>query len=712
MNLLRLEVNGQDAVLPTDFNLTITLNSPILEQEQQGSMSLPGSLPVESNQHLFAHAHNPQSRTDRKANYDCRLWYGSHLLLQGKFQLQGIAEGRYQFNIVAPPAGVDAETWDRACASIPTDPIALTTTQVRSNFYSVEFPPELSTLIGRPDSHLYVYVNGERKFDYYFPKQAAEYYGNDQIAGYLVGNDRSPSLGKLTADWTRYSSDVAITGSQNAAISQIEADLGRAAAEFNGLQLDDMELNNKDEPDFLMIVHKNNVGIVTPVSSSDYTVEIVYKWYSGVGYRQVLNQRVFTLVRVVYDAPVGFPNATTTNTPDNSDFVFPTIYNPNFYDPDKNKGWFGFINAWEQGKNYRSNDERARTGFSLVPQLWLTSVIDIITDYLGFLPDLTAISEHDVWKYLLAVNHKAMDRQVETTKIPFIAWKNKVNLSDHLPTDTIKEFFDGISSTLCGRFLWNERQRTVKFVFLKDVLDAPEKEDWTGIVSKDPEIATDDNKNKVLAWSFDQDDTQTLKSDVFDSHPADAVASASGTKSEKVESRYAAFEMLLNTQLGEVRARYRANMGRTEPVQATAPADVVTALFPRSLRRGTSDLFEQKDERAYPRLLFWIGSKQVENNTKAIITADIERKDSLNKTYALVWGGETGIYERLWKEWFWFLNNTVEIRHFVPLTMREIANMNWALKRHIRGLDYLIRSINFTATMQGVSKSKVTLWQV
>ena len=101
---LRLTVNGEDLDLPDDLTVSVEWNSPLLGEEQPGSLTFPFNLPLTPrNAHILGYGHLPQVRADRRRRYPEAVLSCGPLRMVGEFQCREAGTRTYQANLVVPP---------------------------------------------------------------------------------------------------------------------------------------------------------------------------------------------------------------------------------------------------------------------------------------------------------------------------------------------------------------------------------------------------------------------------------------------------------------------------------------------------------------------------------------------------------------------------------------------------------------------------------
>jgi len=85
---------------------------------------------------------------------------------------------------------------------------------------------------------------------------------------------------------------------------------------------------------------------------------------------------------------------------------------------------------------------------------------------------------------------------------------------------------------------------------------------------------------------------------------------------------------------------------------------------------------------------------------------------SLKLEDSIIFIGEKGVVKTRWKEYLRFLINRKTVKYDLNYHFKDLVNIDFESKYRIDGINYLIKSIDATLTMRGISPAKATLYTV
>lgn len=624
MSSTRLLINGLDADLPTDFSLNLVLNNPLFETQQQGSMSFPFTLrATPSNISLFINANLLQSASARVQKYPAQFLSGP-FRIEGIFELRNYTQDSYLGYLVVPPGNIQSEVWDTLLTKLQLGTEAKTTEHVVSNLFSAKIQKCVEGTTTPISTYKYILeVNSADVATY-----TLDYVGNpDPILTESVVNTL-----------------------------------------------------------FATYLNENNADTLKAYATDDSLAVYFYTAPSLVKLKQQIVglpniNKSSTLTRLEYDRPAPFPNATTTNTPTNSKYFFPEILNKGFYDKDRNPAWNGLVNKYANSE-FKFNSGVNATQYSITPMIWLSWFIGKFCELTAYRPEGPFLDDTELAK-LLIYNTYSLDKQLPGTNIPYNIYDNVIKYANHLPQISVKDAFDALRNYFALGIIWNSTTRSVEFLFMKDIMNSAEIEDWTDKTAVNYQLAHEDPKHYQLSSSLDSADQYTSTKDpitkqplsIFDSYPTAQTVEESEIEYTRIESKISSL---------------------TKENITDGPTTLYT--IPAANQQGISVLFEQQANSFGFRLLF--GNGMVNDTTGAPHpTASNE-----STSYLLSWGGEKGLYEQFWKDYIAFLQRTYEVEFPITLTELDLANLDWKRKKYIQGNAYFVRQITATFDRNGLSK--------
>lgn len=169
-----------------------------------------------------------------------------------------------------------------------------------------------------------------------------------------------------------------------------------------------------------------------------------------------------------------------------SNFSFPVIKNPEFYD-DKNASFTGsnkLVNNYLEG--YLLNSYAEKYKYSISPQLFLFAILSKIALKYGAIVDGTLKQIEDIYERCFVYNNCAIDlvgidgyysASVTGYGDVFNVFNGKIFIKDHLPDVTLKEFLGTIKKYLCCGIFY--RNNVLSIDTCKSILQSTEVIDWT-----------------------------------------------------------------------------------------------------------------------------------------------------------------------------------------------------------------------------------------
>lgn len=657
--MIRVYAGDRQIDLADNPYIESQLNSPFVGQQQNGSVVYPFSAPFTANNDaIFEYFRLPEANIDRTKTHIGRMYDDNILIVEGILSIKK-SDTTYSIEISGPPAGVPESFWSKNLRKVDIGSHEFQSKKVTTNVYSLKITPDIQGWFAIARSNLKIYTPNRVFVNYTFP-----------------ANDNS-----INPDYQ--------SGSRS--FGERILPVAYAFNEDAGLKKDGYEL----------LVSKSGLALFVPENiTNTLSIKILIKAVVSAPFGipgESYVEKEFEFSRVIYDAPVisELHNLNTINSP----FVFPTIYNPDFYSED-NKIFSKYINFFD-GIIYKENTYKRPTEWTLVPMLSLHFVIKKILNAMDYTPSGAFFVEQS-FKNLIIENTKSIDKQCEMLDWVFNVYQLKFNFNEHLPDISIKDFFDEIKNYFGLAIEYNVITRICDFNFIEPVIISNDNEDYSEKVGR--EISLETSMIKKIQFSYDN--SYVLEEDknheinlpipldsVVESNPEIYTTIKSKISSLPVLNKYPSSESsLIQDQL---------NLNNGIGLNLTINEDL--RIFPYCKQKGNSVLYNQEKTEFGFRLLIFLGKQMGPLNVE-IIKSDY--KDgyinlSLSET------DPTSRYTKYLKAYRDFLENAVEATTDVFLTDAEVASFNWRLKKYIRGIHYLVHQLSPTLPVRKAFKMKM-----
>lgn len=175
----------------------------------------------------------------------------------------------------------------------------------------------------------------------------------------------------------------------------------------------------------------------------------------------------------VFQLCVALPSKTENNTPK---------YYPEYINHLKNVPAKGYIlDAEARQETYLLNNEPVVTslpvGYGITPFLKVSWILDTLFDKHGY-----EVIENSF------ATHPQLSRLVVINNIADCCVKGMINYVDLMPDCTINEFLQALYCRFGMLYFVDGKTKTVRLKFMKDVIAAPAKSDWSVLKASDPII--------------------------------------------------------------------------------------------------------------------------------------------------------------------------------------------------------------------------------
>lgn len=341
---------------------------------------------------------------------------------------------------------------------------------------------------------------------------------------------------------------------------------------------------------------------------------------------------------------------------DFTDFVFPEIYHPDFYDGG-NDNFLKILNYYEvsQGAYYKNGPfDTVFNKFAHSPQLRLNRIFFYIAQAAGYTVGGEFLDDADFAKLIIAntyaTDQGALADSPDNRFDVFNVHSNTITYSNHLPDMSVNEFLEKFQNMFCAYFTFSIREKTMNVKLRKNRLNLATAlaSDLDGRVVIDYEDVIQ-KKNVLLKYSTDIDP---------------------------------------KTELGSVSAGTFAQTDVMPSEAGTFPSNATYYAIATNFE-GNSEMFGLGTDNDFPLLfLFWHGFI----NDRPVATS----KEIDGFPYSLRWDGAKGLYENLWKDYITFLLNTKQADAVCWLDMdtakRMVDKIDEVLIYH-DNLYYLVKSM-------------------
>lgn len=349
-------------------------------------------------------------------------------------------------------------------------------------------------------------------------------------------------------------------------------------------------------------------------------------------------------VNLVVDANSVYPNV---------NHVFFPVYNPGFYEEDKNAEYGLIVNDFANVMLTNSNTDGNKTKYPITPFPYLVYILEKLFTELGYYSLIGDWINEDFIRRVVIYNNQSLD-SLDGNGVN--VWSNSVNFNNHLPDMTISDFLIEVC-TYFGVFpLIDDKENTVEFVKIKNVLSDQFYSDYNGRASQKYEVDPNDYSGLKFVMNPDSTDRHQDVPHNWMNHKVD-------DGGEKIEVNASTLSM-----------------------RTPAGTHFDTAI-PYAKQLGISDEFEQSDDnRCGLRFLVFRGMTQDNNGD------DHPRGHYMTDTDSLRWKDDEGLVNKCYNEFVELKKSTEAVNRAVRMNITEYFNFNMNKKLMIDNVKYLVKS--------------------
>jgi hypothetical protein len=466
-------------------------------------------------------------------------------------------------------------------------------------------------------------------------------------------------------------------------------------------------------------------GTLDVLSATNRTVQVrVLINYSSVLKETKMNELDLTVINTAYTNPYTLASQ-TASAPENYDYVFTPVWNPNFWGEQDAK-----LDINKEMQNYwligRGNGQFL--GQPITPFPKLTHVLQRIFALLG----LTLSNQFQITtelKRLLLYSNASMCSKIG--EFGMLHFKTASGLSE----TTVSEFL----KQLCRKFalgvffdLANERVDIIPF---KTIIAQKATYDWTKKRLNEYEISQDIETPSVLG---DKIKDSILPNDIekltqYDEYPSDFSAPEGVYTSGQnvwyhknlvpidpaIPSQNAVRQLTrarLNnyyTNTGAKGNKFESGIGTLIFSKMQGFMDV--QYMPSVKLRGKYEPNEKEKYIGEDRLFFYRGLLPYPTgNNYPVSSSETYYPDNVRThipgaSLSLDWNGTDGLYEQFWKENIAFLQTAQNVKMMMLLTISDIKNFTFDKKVRIGNQEYLVKKMKFTISQRGLQPVELEL---
>jgi hypothetical protein len=644
----------QELDLPSDFNLSLILNSGFLGKKQSGSFSFTSTLPpTATNCAILEYADNPQIVTNRNIQFPAKLLYGSTEFYAWYFVLREARHNGYKYDLVQTPGNqprnfFEKKLWQLDFGKLDLKHTTSTAPIFVKNLYD---DSKLFRYFNSPEPFLFeIYINGNLTAH---PPMSGIY--KDKAWYWDKTNDPESRFAQATVD-TNYNIVLHIpkkgVGSLN--IYQLSPDFPVNFVEFRIYQYTMQRIKFND----IFAVAKGILIAQYNLQKPKY---------------QDVTAAINNLAQHQEDYP----------------FKFLTYNNDSFYPSDNNQ-YEGIVNQYlaPADNNGLMNFLKTNKGldFSTYPISPCFSLIFILTkiaEMMGFtlVADIfqdKAIAGDEYLGDLHLINNVDFAAQLPDTTFPFNIYGTTMTYANFMPDMTVKEFIDAIRTTFCLAFEYDYANDVMTVSKCKDTLTSNEVIDISDKLTRFPTADILDKTHYQL--SFKNAEANVIAQADY---PSEESIADDGKDYTKIEAGFC--PVLNNFDL--------------DPFLATDNNPFVPTINDAA---RTVIYLDQKNNHPTPKITFYLGQG---NNG---ITW-VGKSNNNNGKICLSWQDQDKLKGLLtfYQEYLDFLNKTMPWNADIWLSELELANFRFAQKYYAYGTTFIVESISPKIPIKNSSKIKL-----
>lgn len=460
----------QELDLPSDFNLSLILNSGFLGKKQTGSFSFASTLPTTPNNcTILQNVQVPQIVADRNIQYPAKLLNGSTELYSWFFVLRGSNHKAYKYDLIQTPGNQTRNFFEKKLWQLDFGKLELESANKQANLWTID-------------------LYGPSKLYEEFLKPTAIYF-EIEINGVVVAKP--------------------IVGTQNDESLQywyLESD---PETRFN------MVTKNVTTHFISLNIPKPGIASINVISNSNPIISVKIKLYN-ITITTFINRGTFiaqhNLSNLSFDDISEGLNAITMDI-EQYPFRFITYFNDNYY-PSDNAQYEGIVNMYaEEGKLYLNDGYTNQVTYAVSPNFSLKFIFEKLAAMMGFtlkapiFQDKAASGDYFLGDVYL-INNVDFSQQLTGTTIPFNVYGKVITFSEYMPDMTAKEFIDAVRTTFCLAIDYDYANSEMNVTMCKDVINSTEVIDISTKLTRFPESESSDKTYYQL--SFKDGDTTII----------------------------------------------------------------------------------------------------------------------------------------------------------------------------------------------------------
>lgn len=358
-----------------------------------------------------------------------------------------------------------------------------------------------------------------------------------------------------------------------------------------------------------------------------------------------------------------------------SDFVFPRIYNRDFYDS-KNDEFLDNVNYWKDAGilafSLDMQHNISQNLYNIVPFIKLNYVFQKIENFSGFLLNGSFRNDFEL-QNLILYNNYALDKASNFSD-DINGYDEQIDYKNHLPEVRIKDFLIQLAKKFGFYYSFSLRKKEGKLIYKNELLDA-EVIDITSKILKKYNIKLQSAESTKVYFS------ENLNEPVPEYFYNDVP-----------QNSYAPEFNSLKVGNYEAESGYPIGVG-------SLPTSEIWGI-PTIAEKGNSSMFGLGTKNKFQfRLLFWRGLRLYDYadisgngfNTSKTYIASSQATEFDN--YALTIDGPKGLYNTRLKRWISFLQKTKYVKRKMIFNLNDLLNLDLNKKYAIDYQVFLIKSI-------------------
>lgn len=644
----------QELDLPSDFNLSLILNSGFLGKKQSGSFSFTSSLPATPNNcQKLQSAENPQVITDRNIQFPAKLLYGSSEFYVWYFVLREAQNNGYKYDLIQTPGNQPRNFFEKKLWQLDFGKVELQSTNKTAPIWCKDI---------YDDSKLFQFFNSPEPF-----------YFEILVNGVIIANPPKDGWYNEQAWYWDKTNDP-------------ESRFARATANTNY--------------NIVWQVPKKGVGTLNIFQlSNEFPVNFVQ--FNIYKHTMIFTGRL-QLFKVNRSDLLGLYNLQQPQYKDvtasinhlaqfQADYPFKFLtYNNDSYYPTDNTQYEGIVNQYIQPADnsglmnfLKTNKGSDFTTYPISPCFSLKFILEKVAEMMGF----TVLAEvfqdkinagDDYLGDLHLINNRDLASQLVGTTVPFNTYGTSLIYANFMPDMTVKEFIDAIRTTFCLAFEYDYANGQMIVSKCKDTIISTDVIDISSKLTRFPTADIIDKTNYQL--SFKNADSNIISQEDY---PNEESIADDGKDYTKIEAGFC--PVINNFDLDPFLAI------DNNPFIPTVNDAARTVIYP-----------DQKANHPTPKMCFYLG--QGSNGITWI-----GKSNNNNGKICLSWINQNDLKGLLhfYQEYVEFLNKTTPWTADIYLSELALANFRFAQKYYAYGTTFIVEFISPKLPIKDKSKVKL-----